>query len=161
MNRARLLKEMEKGREDFLKSLDGLSEDDLLAPNVTGLWSIKDILFHLTMWEAELVTLLWQASENQNPSTAHTSRETQDETNASWTRLGAGRPLAQVFEDFYNVRKQTIRRLNALRDADFENPSRYTWLRGRSLWEWVAEDTFRHDAEHAAQIRLWRVEKGY
>ncbi len=161
MDRARLLKAMEQGREDFMKSLDGLSEDDLLAPDVTGLWSVKDILFHLTMWEAELVTLLWQALENQNPTTAHTSGETLDKTNASWTALGAGRSLAQVFEDFYNVRKQTIRRLNAFRNVDFENPTRYAWLSGRSLWEWVAEDTFRHDAEHAAEIRLWREGKGY
>ena len=161
MNRARLLKAMEQGRENFLKSLDGLSATDLCTPDVTGSWSVKDILYHLTMWEAELVKLLWQASENQYPTTAQLAGESLEVTNASWTALGQGRPLDQVFEDYYNVRKQTIRRLNSFRDPDFENPTRYAWLRGRSLWEWVAEDTFRHDAEHATEIRLWREQKGY
>ena len=40
----------------------------MIQPGVVGQWSLKDILVHLTLWEAELVTLLFQARQGQKPS---------------------------------------------------------------------------------------------
>jgi hypothetical protein len=158
MNKNELLKALDNEREQFLDLIDDLSEDEMLAPGVTGEWSIKDILSHLTRWEAELVKLLWQASRGQEPS-GETLRgltgEGDDQINARWQAELSGRPLEDVLEDFHAVRTQTIRRVEAFKDADLTDPQRYRWLDGRPLWEWIEGDSFGHEAEHAQEVRAW------
>jgi len=156
MNKNEVIKALQEGREAFLETLEGLDDDTLLRSGVVGEWSVKDLLFHLTMWEAELVKLLWQASQGQTPTTIHFTDATDDETNLAWSRLGESRPLEQVWQDFHAVRRQTIQRVRALADKDFGDPARFPWLDGRPLEDWIAADTHGHEAEHTAQIRAWR-----
>jgi len=156
MNKAEALQELTEGHKVFLETLAGLSDEDMLKGGVTAEWSIKDILFHLTMWEAELVKLLWQASQNQVPTTVHFSEDSDDEINRGWTNLGQDRPLDQVCQDFEAVRKQTIRRVEALSLGDFDDPKRFPWLKNQPLSTWIAASSYQHEAEHADQIRLWR-----
>lgn len=156
-----LLDALEDGREKFLEAIDDLSEERLCEPGVVGDWSVKDILHHLAMWEAEMVKLLWQASQGAKPTTIHFSKQDVDQINAAWSEQGKDRPLERVMEDFIAVRKQTSRRLQAFHERDLTDVQRYPWLRGHALWEWVAEDSFKHEAEHAEQILAWRARKGY
>jgi hypothetical protein len=161
MNQNELLKALENEREKFLDLIDDLSEDELQEPGVTGDWSIKDILSHLTHWEAELVKLLWQARRGQEPSAlilrglAGEDEEEVDQTNARWHAELSGRPLESVLEDFHAVRTQTIRRVEAFKEAELADPNRYRWLDGKPLWEWIEGDSFGHEAEHAMEIRAW------
>lgn len=156
MNKAEVIKALQEGREAFLESLEGLDDETQLRSGVVGEWSVKDLLFHLTMWEAELVKLLWQVSQGQVPTTIHFTDATLDDTNLAWNRLGESRSLEQVWQDFHAVRRQTIQRVKALADQDFGNPARFRWLAGRPLEDWVADNAHRHEAEHADQIRAWR-----
>jgi hypothetical protein len=41
------------------------------------------------------------------------------------------------------------------------NPQQYAWLDGKPLWEWIAGDSFEHEAEHAEQIRAWQSRQGW
>lgn len=81
-----------------------------------------------------------------------------DAVNARWYDENRNRPLDRILDDFQNVYKQCLLRIEAFLDKDLTDPQRYTWQKGRALWEWIAEDTFRHEAEHEAQIRAWRTE---
>jgi hypothetical protein len=156
MNKEAILKELELSREDFLDAIEGLSEEMLLQPGVVGEWSIKDILIHLTRWEAELVKLLWQAKQGKSPSTAHFSKVDVDKMNASWYQESLPRSLEMALEDFHGVRNQTIRRAEDFSDKELTDPKKYPWLKNAPLWQWIAGDSFEHEAEHAAQIRAWR-----
>ena len=160
MNKDEILDALEDGREQFLDAIEGLSDEALLEPGVIEGWSIRDMLYHLCMWEAELIKLLWQAAYGEKPSTMHFTQVDVDATNAAWLELSRDRPLEHVLEDFEAVRKQTARRVEAFNDKDLEDPKRYPWLKERPLWEWIAGDSFEHEAEHAAQVRLWREGRG-
>jgi hypothetical protein len=155
MNKTETLQSLENEREKFLDLIEDLSEEELLQPGVTGGWSIKDILSHLTRWEAELIKLLWQAQRGQKPTSVHFAGQEVDETNARWHAELHGRPLESVLEDFHSVRTQTIRRVEAFEGADLTDPKRFAWLDGRPLWEWIEDDSFGHEAEHAGEIRAW------
>jgi hypothetical protein len=155
MNKNEILKALENEREKFLDLIDDLSEEELQEPGVTGDWSIKDTLSHLTRSEAELVKILWQAGRGQQPSSVLFSGEHDDVINARWHAELSGRPLESVLEDFHAVRPQTIRRLEAFKDADLTDPQRYNWLDGRPLWDWIEGNSFGHEAEHADDIRAW------
>ncbi len=161
MNKEEILDALEDEREKFLDAIEGLSEAQMQEAGVCDDWCVKDILFHLSMWEAELVKLLWQAARGQRPTTAHFSGTPTpvDQINAAWLEKGRQRSLDQVMEDFQSVRKQTSRRVSAFSDKMLSDAQRFDWLQGRPLWEWVAGDSFEHEAEHADQIREWRARR--
>lgn len=156
MNKKEILDRLESEHEHFLDALEGLSEDDLERSGVVGVWSIKDILIHISRWEAELVKLLFQARQGQKPTSMHFAQENVDQTNQAWYEESRHRPLRLALEDFHAVRNQTILRVEAFSDRDFTDPNRYKWAQGRALSEWIASDSFEHEAEHLEQILSWR-----
>jgi hypothetical protein len=156
MNKDEILDVLEDEREKFLDSIEGLSTQELLEPGVVGNWSVKDIMAHITLWEAELVKLLWQAAQGQKPTTIHFAGINVDERNEAWYEEQKDRPIEQIIADFSAVRKQTSRRVEAFTDKDLNDQSRFSWQKGYALWKWIAEDSFSHEAEHTAQILDWR-----
>ncbi len=160
MNKEELISALVQGREKFLDCIQGLSEKELEITGVVDSWSVKDILVHLTRWEAEIVTLIWQAKKGITPTTAHFDRLTVDEINDRWHQESQSRPLQRVMEDFLAVRNQTIRRVRELSQTELSDPQHFGWLNGKPLWEWIADDSFEHEAEHAEQINAWKIEKG-
>lgn len=161
MTQEEILEALEDEREKLLDAIDGLTDDKLMMPGVAGDWSVKDVLYHLTMWEAELVKLLWQVAQGMAPTTVQTSSPSVDKVNAGWYTQGAERSLEMVIDDFSAVRNQTSRRVEAFKDRDLNDPQRYPWLKNHPLWVWIAEDSFKHEAEHAEQIRAWRARMNY
>jgi hypothetical protein len=157
MTKSEILTALNEGRERFLEAIEDLTPDQMKETGVVGEWSVKDILVHLTRWEAELVKLLWQASQGQKPTSAHFSSSSVDDLNARWYQESRSRPLERILEDFHGVRAQTVRRVEDFSDEDLTDPKRYLWLKDAPLWEWIAGDSFEHEAEHGAQIRAWRA----
>lgn len=156
MKKAEIFIALAEGRETFLEAIKGLSEKELEEPGVIDGWSVKDILIHLTRWEAELVKLLWQAKQGITPTTVHFDPASVDEINSQWFNVSKSRPFKLAMSDFLGVRKQTIRRLEALSEEELNDPQYYSWLSDQPLWKWIANDSFNHEAEHEAQIRDWR-----
>jgi hypothetical protein len=159
MNKAEILASLDRRREELLDAIDGLSEEDLLESGVVGEWSVKDLLAHISAWEAELIKLLWQVQQGQKPSSAHFSNKSVDELNAIWHQESFSRPLDRVMADFQAVRRQTARRVEVFSDNELNDNKLYPWLKGQPLWEWVAGDSYEHEAEHTAQILEWRARR--
>jgi len=160
MNKENIISELTNSREKILETVRGLSDQEMETPGVMDDWSVKDILVHLTWWEAELVKLLWQAKQGVTPSSALVSQEPVDDLNARWHEESRSRPLKPILKDFLGVRNQTIRRVDALTETTLTDPSYFPWLDGEPLWKWIAGDSFEHEAEHEAQIRAWKTNKG-
>lgn len=159
MNKDDLLDALEDSREAFLDVLDTIPQEYWEKPDVLGDWSIKDILYHLTMWEAELVKLLWQISQGQPPNTALNSDISDDERNAQWQAQAQTRSLEQVLADFQGVRRQTTRRLMEISDKVLQNPKQFEWLKGAPLWKLVAGASFEHESEHTQALREWHADE--
>jgi uncharacterized damage-inducible protein DinB len=148
---------MESARAELLEAIAGMSDEQLLEPGVVGPWSVRDVLQHISLWEAELVRLLAHVEQGRKPSGERWSANLDiDALNAKWHAETAGRPLDRVQDDFHAVRRQTLRRLETMSDNDLERVRPQAWLRKRPLWQWIAEETFEHDREHSAEIRAWR-----
>ena len=160
MNKENIINELTKSRENILEGIQDLSDQEMGTPGVIDDWSVKDVLVHLTRWEAELVKLLWQAKQGITPSTAHFGQESVDDINTRWHAESRSRPLESVLNDFLGVRNQTIRRVEVLTEKALIDPSNFPWLEGEPLWKWIAGDSFEHEAEHKAQILTWKTNKG-
>ncbi len=157
MNRSELVSAMDTSRAELLDAIVGLSDEQMLEPGVVGDWSVRDVLQHISLWEAELVKLLVHVQQRRRPTGDRFAGKIDIDTlNARWHAETKDRPLDSVQADFAAVRQQTQRRLNDVGEADLANAKLVPWLKGRPLWQWVFEDTAEHDQEHAAQIRAWR-----
>ena len=161
MNKEELINKLENSRERFLEALDDLSDDAYHKPGVIDDWSIKDILAHITMWEAQVITLLFKARMKPRPSTAHFGSESTDELNARWYKQNKDRDLSLVLDDFEGARTQTLRRIEEFPERDLFNAKAFDWLDGEPLWRWIAEETFEHEEDHRNHILAWRKAKGY
>ncbi|HUF37242.1 MAG TPA: ClbS/DfsB family four-helix bundle protein [Anaerolineales bacterium] len=152
MNKEELITALEAGREALEKSLEGLSEEQYLRPGLFGEWTVKDLLVHLTMWEAQLITVLFRAGAGRKPDTAHFAGGARSSLNARWLAEHKDRPLERAIEDFEGIRNQTIRRIGELAESDLADPKRFPWLGGQALWQWVHEHTVEHEARHRQEL---------
>jgi hypothetical protein len=156
MKKDEIISRLHTGRENFLDAIQGLSDQEMESQIVGDLWTVKDIIIHLTRWEAELIKLLWQAKNNVEPSTAQLSPQSVDEINARWYSESKTRGLELAMPDFIGVRDQTIRRVKSFSDSELNDQELFPWLDGSPLWKWIADDSYEHETEHEAQIRIWR-----
>ena len=155
MDKNDLIQRLSESREDFLDVLDSLDDADMTRRGVSGERSIKDLLAHLTLWEAQLITLLFRMGSGKKPNTAHFRKETRSEINAGWQAQHADRSLDIILADFAAIRNQTIRRLESIPARDLEQPGKYRWLGDARLRDWVLRDTVEHEQLHLAEIRRW------
>jgi hypothetical protein len=155
MQKHELLQKMDEQHDIFTSAIENLDENTLQQPGVIGAWSIKDILIHISRWEAELVKLLWQARQGQRPTTAHFSGVPLDETNQQFYSDSRSRPLVLALDDYYAVRNQTLLRVEDFTERELTDPQHFPWQKAIPLWQWIASDTFEHEAEHLESIQVW------
>lgn len=156
MDKNELIDAMEDERQELQEMLEDLPDEVLLEPGVNGDWSIKDILNHLTFWEGQIVTLLFQVQRGlAKPTTVHFGSESVDEINRRWHEEGKNRSLEIVWKDWLGVRRQAIRRVAEFSNSELNDPQRYPWQKGVPLYQWVLNDTVEHEEEHGDQIREW------
>lgn len=162
MEKQNLLDVLEESHNNFLDVLDTINEELMLVPGTIGDWSIKDLLIHLTMWEAQLITLLYQVRNGQTPTSIHFSNLGDDEINERWYTQYRDRDLEFVLEDFYGVRDQTIRRVQEFSEKDLFDKDRFNWAKGHALWEWIAGSSYEHEKEHLDELQefLTRIKTG-
>lgn len=160
MKKDELITALEDSREEFLSAIEDLPEEQMLVSGAAGVWSIKDILAHLLMWEAETIKLLYQARQGLTPTTVHLNNVSDDDQNRIWHSQLKDRPLDRVLADFSAIREQTIRRLEEFSDKDLSDPSRYVWLRGKTLNQLIKEYILDHEQQHTRAILEWRRHQG-
>ena len=75
-----------------------------------------------------------------------------DQANAESFAEQRDRPLDRVLADFHGVHIQLLKRLEAVKERDLNDPKRFKWMEDEPLEKLVAGDTFAHYAEHRPAI---------
>lgn len=148
MKRQKLLERLDKPWTAFKESYAGLSDAQLTEPGVTGDWSVKDIIAHVTWWEEEALKHLPLVVEGGRPPRYSVQYGGIDAFNALMTDEKRGLSLSEVLRQ----QDETHRRLvDFIRGAPEEHFARETrFLRRLRL------DTYGHYPKHAEAIRRWR-----
>jgi hypothetical protein len=159
MDKKAILQQIKQSRETLLTALDGLPQDAYLRPGVSGMWSVKDVIAHLTIWYSELITALAQTDRpNRVPNIINI--EDIDDFNDEQYRANVRRPLDVILEDFEGVYKYLIKAVEDIDEKVLTNPRQFKWMEGEPLSYLIAENGFWHETEHAEAIRQWRDENG-
>ncbi|RMD62954.1 DinB family protein [Candidatus Parcubacteria bacterium] len=151
MDRVQLLQRLDRAWETLKASYAGLSETEMMEPGVTGTWSVKDIIAHVTVWEEEALTHLPLLLAGGKPPRYSVLYGGIDAFNAQMTERKRTLSLSEVLQQ----RDDTHRRLiDFLQQVPEEQIARETRFRRR-----LRLDTYGHYLKHAAAIRRWREQR--
>jgi hypothetical protein len=157
MNKQIVLQQLQAAYDSMLTAIRGLPDEAMLRIGAVGIWSVKDILAHVTAWKSELVTALSRLGQ-QAPNIVLI--EDIDEWNLEQYRVNAPRDLDIVLEDYHGVHRHLVKTIESMDDKTLTNVRRFTWMEGEPLTYLVAENGFWHEVEHVQQIVEWRAREG-
>jgi DinB superfamily len=148
VNRDRVLRRIDEEWTAFTASYHGLDETALLTPGVTGTWSIRDLIAHVTWWEEEALTHVPQLLEGGRAPRYSVLYGGIDAFNALMTERKSRLSLAQVFEEQAQTHQRLIALVKRVPESALAGDSR---VRRR-----LRLDTYGHYPKHADAIRRWR-----
>jgi hypothetical protein len=148
MDRRRLLQRLDKAWMEFKASYAGLPEEQLMEPGVTGAWSVRDIIAHVTTWEEEALEHLPSILEGRRPPRYSVVYGGIDAFNALMTKRKEGLSLSEVLRQLDDTHQRLI---DLIESAPEDQLIRETRFRRR-----LRLDTYGHYPKHSAAIRRWR-----
>lgn len=148
MKKQQILDKLERSWDAFRESYAGLPEEQLLQPGVTGDWSVKDILAHVSWWEDEALKHLPTILNGGRPARYSIVYGGIDAFNAQMTELKRGLSLSEVCGQLEDIHRRLVAYLHSLPEELFTTETRF---RRR-----LKLDTYNHYPIHAQAIRQWR-----
>src|SRR5690349_20548601 len=100
MDRRQVLKRLDKAWAVLNESYAGLSDVQLMEPGVTGAWSVRDILAHVTTWEEEALKHLPLILKGGRPPRYSVQYGGIDAFNARMTEQKRNLSLSEVCAQF-------------------------------------------------------------
>jgi hypothetical protein len=149
MSRAGLLSRLDARWQELVASYAGLSEPELLEPGVTGTWSVKDIIAHVTTWEAEALAHRPVILAGGKPPRYSVTHGGINAFNAQMTQRNREFPLAEALRRRDDTHRRLIELVRGLPEEALASDTR---VRRR-----LRLDTYGHYPIHARAIRAWRA----
>src|SRR5215469_541894 len=128
MTREQVLKRLNEAWLALKESYAGLPDWLLLEPGVTGKWSVRDILAHITTWEEEALKHLPLILKGGTPPRYSAKYGGIDAFNALMTKQKAGLTLSDVLNQMDEIHARLI---DYVRGALEEQVPRGRGVRGR------------------------------
>jgi hypothetical protein len=147
MDKQQLLKRLETAWATIKESYTGLSDSQMTEPGVIGIWSVKDILAHVTTWEEEALKYLPLIITGGRPP-RYTQYGGIDAFNAQITEQKRGFTLSDILKQLDETHRRLIDYIQSVPEEHF---TRETPFRHR-----LRLDTYSHYPQHAKAIREWR-----
>ena len=143
--------------EAFLEQIGPTRMDQ---PGVTGDWSIKDIVAHLTGWRRRTVARLRaaQRGEPEPPPPWPVQLQTDDEINAWIYESNHGRSVSKVLDESHQVFQQLLAVVEGLPDDILIEPAYHIVQLGGQRFS-VSEFFDHFHDDHEPDIRAWLARK--
>ena len=151
MDRSQLLKRMDEAWNALEASYAGLSDAEMVEPGVTGTWSVKDIIAHVTSWEQESLTHLPLILAGETPPRYSDVYGGINAFNAQRTEQKRHLSLSEVLRQRDDTHRRLIDLIQTVPEDQFVGQTRF---RRR-----LRLDTYSHYPKHAAAIRRWREQR--
>ena len=147
MKREQLLNKLDTAWAALKESYAGLPDSRLMEPGVTGDWSVKDILGHVTTWEEEALKNLPLIIKGGRPPQYITYGGI-DVFNAQTTEQKRSLSLSEILRQLDETHSRLIDYVRTVPEEQFTRETRF---RHR-----LRLDTYSHYPLHARMIREWR-----
>lgn len=144
----KLLNKLDAAWTEFRESYAGLSEEQLLRPGVTGEWSVRDTMAHVTWWDEEALKHLPLILAGGRPPRYSMTYGGIDAFNALITGQKHDLSLAEVQREFEETHRRLVAYIQTVSPEQLSGDNRF---RRR-----LRLDTYGHYPLHTEEIRNWR-----
>ena len=152
MDRRELLKRLDTAWVEFNESYAGLSAAQLMEAGVTGAWSVRDILAHVTTWEEEALKHLPLILKGGTPPRYSARYGGIDAFNAHTMEQKRSLSLSEVREQLTATHGRLVDFIQSAPEHRLIGDTRF---RRR-----LRLDTYSHYPIHGEAIRQWRQRLG-
>lgn len=154
MRKEDLQEQIRQGYEQLVELVNSLSEEQATTTGVNGVWSVKDNLAHLAVWQNYLLEGLQAIRSGKTPSGFGPDLKAEDEINEHFYQQNKDRSLKEVLADLQEGYQGVLSALENLSEQVLNEP--LPWRKeGGAVWESVAGNTYEHYEEHRANILHW------
>lgn len=148
MNTTQVLARLDAAWRDFEESHAGLSETQMMIPGVSGQWSVRDVIAHVSWWDEEALKHLPDIREGRRPPRYSVTYGGIDAFNALMTEKWRKLSVPEVLREHAAVHRRLRDYVHGVPDEMFVRETRF---RRRLRF-----DTYGHYPKHAKAIRAWR-----
>ena len=161
-DKAALLKVIcqERGHlESLLKDID---DSQKVEPGVETIWSIKDIMAHISSWE-RLAQDRIHAAQTGEPLRYPVIKgdEFVDIFNSQTYEANKEIPLAEITSGFQASYQDFIAQIQNLDNDFIHQKLPFDWAKNLTVQVLISANTHWHYIEHANSIEKWRINQGY
>ena len=156
MDKATVLKTLTETRAAWEALLAQIDEEQMQRPGVTGKWSVKDVIAHVSWCAREIAPVLrthilagsdlWNLSE--------------DESNEIVYQQNKDRPLYDIINEERQAYTDLLEAVQTLSDEDLTDPHRFKNMPEEWIpWQLIAGNSFNHYKDHMPSIQAWLATK--
>ncbi len=156
------LAEMRASFAEVMAVVDTIPRKRLTELGVTDAWSVRDVLAHES-YERWVAAAIFGALEGRTPTKqeyygrddAPSEAEDQnDDTVNAWVVAHARTlPVDDVLAEFRSAHDRLVEAAEACDEADFEDPNRLPFTKGKTLLAILPGQCWGHHREHLPQIQ--------
>ena len=143
---------LQSTRKEFLLTADLILESERTNQAVCGIWTLKDLIGHLTDWEKVGLEGLQQLASGQSPEFDYRIAWPFDEFNNKNAAARQNQPWPEVWGDFTETRQQFMNLFDAMSEAQLTRQFIAPWQSPINGYAWLTV-WLGHDHEHALDIR--------
>ena len=166
-DKAQLLKTLREEFDRWEELLGGLSEKQIIAMNLPGNLSIKDVISHLRAWQQRSIARLEAALLNKEPEFPNwpaeldpESEQDLDKTNAWIYQTYHERPWTNVHRLWREGFLRFLELGEAIPEKDLFDTGKYAWMPGYSPADVLTASYEHHHQDHLEPLLAWLSQHG-
>ena len=161
MTKARFLETLRAERRQWEEAIAAVGEERMTLPGFAGVWSVKDVVAHITAYERWLLEWLEAAARGEPAAPSVLDDGDMKRRNLAAHELTRGLSLAEVEAEARRVWDELIAVAERTSEEDLVEVSRAPefvrrhWDSDTPLWQGIANLTYEHYQEHLPDFRAW------
>ena len=161
MTGARLARILQDERTHWNALLAQIPTDHMEEPGVEGVWSVKELVAHLTWFEGRVVESARQVLHTGTFTRPDRDGLSLDEWNVRLADVSRTRPLVEVLAEADAVFGQLLQVVAACPQDLLNDPSRLGLPEDFVPWMAIANNSYAHYREHEPALRAWLARMGH
>jgi len=151
-----MLTKLDESRRALHQAIQGLSEEEMTQVQVEGVWTIKDVLGHITSWEEFCLKPLQRYADGA-PFEA-TVIEDYLALNEELAARKQDTPLDVILDELDAIRQELMATASKLSAEQWEQRVIFPWGDEGAVAE-MLDELYQHELEHVHAIQQWRRDR--
>ncbi|MBI4673028.1 MAG: ClbS/DfsB family four-helix bundle protein [Chloroflexi bacterium] len=148
-----LLEQLISTRAEWDELVTQLINKQQTSVPLTGIWTLKDIVAHLSFWETRAVKWFEAAARGTEPEPSPVRRDWSEEQINEWIyEQNQARSLEEVLAASRQIHEAVVNAVRAMPEEELAGRE-ISWLGNASLAESVPGNSYEHYRDHIIMIR--------